>query len=316
MKIGFGLLALATLAGTAAASTSVVLPFTIQASVTFTNKASIDAVNDLDNARDTWVSTYTGSVTGVRVTGSLTRNQTGTFASEARVRVGAAFGTRDLQASTLASYTGTIAIGPTTLNPAAFNLTAGETVNFQWFESAQDGTANLAESTWNTVTYEFGSGGNTVVTNGNFNAGALSFGQTYTHAGSHVSGGLDFFAFSIPAVGNPGEELKITTSAGPATSMTDTEIALYDAAGNKIAENDDISPTNFFSQISQLTAAGGNYTLVTGGFNTIFPTTLSGTFTPGTNAGNYGLTIELIPAPGALALAGLGGLVAARRRRA
>ena len=99
------------------------------------------------------------------------------------------------------------------------------------------------------------------------------------------------------------------------TSMEDTEIALYDGAGNLVSSNDDAAPGNYFSSLDFASLAAGNYTLVTGGYNTIFPSTLGGTFTPGSEAGSYELAIGYVPTPGALALLGMGGLITGRRRR-
>jgi hypothetical protein len=114
-------------------------------------------------------------------------------------------------------------------------------------------------------------------------------------------------------------------------SMTDTEIALYDGLGNLVATNDDIGSGPFYSQLTfgaadpvaapgtpgfdGATLAAGSYTLVTGGYNTVFAPTLSGAHVAGTNAGNYSLSLQYVPAPSAMALLGLGGLVATRRRR-
>jgi len=331
MRKTIGILAIVACAGIAQASSSTTVPFTVQATATFSNKASIDAQGDVDNARDTWISTYTGPINGVRVAGSLTEVNTSTYASEARVRVGAGFGFRDLQATSTGAYTGTLAIGPTTLPTSAFNLVSGETVNFEWFESYQD-SANLAESTWDSVTYEFGFGGN-VVTNGSAALGSLAQGSTTNYAGSHVSGGLDFITFTIGDDVAGGGYLNISMLGGATGGMTDTEIALYDGAGNFVAEDDDGAATGYFSMLSYgefdpfagvgtdgpgddgFFLPAGTYTLVTGGYNTSFASTLGGTFVPGTNAGSYDLSISYLPTPGALALLGLGGLITGRRRR-
>ncbi len=317
MKHTIGILAILAAAGVAQASISTTVPFTVHASATFTNKASIDAVGDVDNAHDTWISTYTGPINGVRVTGSLTRNQSGTYVSEARVRFSGGFGNRDVQSSSTNGYTGTVAVGPIDVPFTSLNLNTGDVVGLEWFESAQDGTAGLAESTWNTVTYEFGFGG-TTITNGNIALGAIT--GTTTYSGSHVAGGLDFITFSVPAIVNPGDSLYIGLAAGlTGTSMEDTEIALYDSLGNQVGYNDDIDyPANAFSELTYddlVPLAGGTYTLVTAGYNSSFPSTLGGTFTPGTDAGTYELAITYVPTPGALALLGMGGLIANRRRR-
>ena len=60
--------------------------------------------------------------------------------------------------------------------------------------------------------------------------------------------------------------------------------------------------------------AAGTYTIVVGGFNTVFGATI-GSITAGAASGAYSLDVTYVPAPGAVALMGLAGLVAGRRRR-
>ncbi len=331
MKNVLGLLVVAGLASSTMAS---VVNTNVVASVTFTNKASIDAQGDTSNAVDSWVSTYGGAITGVRVTGSLTEVNTATFASEARVRLSAGAGSSftgyNLQATTVGGFTGTIAVGPTVVNQAS-SLTNGGVVNFEWFESFQDGTADLAESTWNTVTYDFVNG--SAIVNGNFALGAVAGnGTPVVASGSNVAGGLDFYTVSFPSgVFNVGDYLSILTRQPAGAAAYDSEIAIYDAAGNLVAEDDDgASGPGFYSRLSfgaadpilgdtapgfnGLTLANGNYTIVVGGFNTVFGANI-GSITAGAAAGAYELVIQTVPTPGSLALLGLGGLAAARRRR-
>ncbi len=318
MKKTIGILALVACAGVASASTSFTPSPTIVDSVTFTNVASVNGLNDGANILGGWGNTGSGTVDQIRVTGTLTEVNTGTYANEALVRISAGAGNTfpnlDIQGSTTGNYTGSIAVNRT-INVTPFSLAAG-TVNFQWYESYNDGAG--ADSNWDSVTYEFvQSAGPTVITNGNVNLGAIT--GTTTYSGSHVSGGLDFITFSVPAIVNPGDSLYIGLSDGlTGVSMDDTEIALYDAAGNQVGYNDDIGFPNYFSELSYddlAPLAGGTYTLVTAGYNSSFPLTLGGTFSPGTNAGTYELAITYVPTPGALALLGMGGLIANRRRR-
>lgn len=314
-----------------ALASSVTSTFTPVGSVTFTNKNSIDAQGDVDNNVDSWIAAGGGSVNGIRVTASLTEVNTATFASEARVRIspgaGNTFTAFNFQATTVGGFTGTLAIGPTFLPVTPFTLNAGG-VGFEWFESFQDGTAGLPESRWDSVTYEFGTG-STTITNGGINLGALpDNGTPVNYSGSHVSGGLDFFPFSIGGVAGGLDYLNISTSAGAAPSMTDTEIAIYDSLGNLVVANDD-NDVDFFSELSigaadplaapnytagfdGLTLPAGSYTLVTGGFNTTFSPTIGG-IVPGTNAGTYNLSLSYVPEPASLVLLALGGLLIRRR---
>ncbi len=108
----------------------------------------------------------------------------------------------------------------------------------------------------------------------------------------------------------------------------DTEIALYTSGGTLLASNDD-SGAGLQSQILS-TLGDGSYYLLVGGYNSGF---VNGAAAPGAASGTYVLNVNdsvyggelatnsfavysfTIPTPGALALLGLGGLVAARRRR-
>lgn len=338
-KNAFALMVVAGLAGSAIASSSTTT-FTSFGTASFTNKNSIDAQGDVDNNTGSFAFASGGTVNAIRVNGNLTSIASGTFASEARVRFSAGAGNSftafNLQAATGGTYV-TQVVGPTQFAVTPFTLAAGN-MNFEWFESAQDGTAGLPESRWDNVSYEFGNG-STTITNGNFALGTLNdTGVTYSTSGSHVSGGLDFYTFTIPAgVTNIGDYLSIRSSAG---TINDTEFALYDSLGNFVATDDDGAlgaSGTFYSQFSWGTAdpfatpgvtpdetnpgetgatlAGGTYTLVVAGYNSVFGATI-GAITPGTAVGTYNLDITYnVPAPGALALLGLGGLVAGRRRR-
>lgn len=332
----FAILSLVVAAG--AAQASVVIPGSLLGSVTFTGVSSNDAQGSATNITGNAAISPGGNVASIHAFGTLNLATAGTFASEARVRfsagAGNAFTAFNFQHTTVGAYptSGTVNFDTTT-NVTPFTLNSGADVNFEWFESFQD-SAGIAESVFSPVTYEFR--GAAVIQNGSHNFGTLSNnGVTAHYNGSHVSGGLDFITFTINSpVANLGDYLNIRMLAGTTgASMSDPEIALYGPDGNFIATDDD-GATGLFSQLSfgaadpipvagdnlpgsaGLALAAGTYTIVTGGFNTTFASSLSGTFTAGTNAGTYDLAVTFVPAPGAAALLGLGGLVATRRRRA
>jgi hypothetical protein len=338
MKMKFALLALA---GTASASlASVVIPGTLIGTASFTGVSSRDAQGTATNDMGMAVIGSGGTVASVRAFGTLNRVASGTFASEARVRFSAGAGNSftafNYQHSTVGGYpTSGVVNFDTTTNVTPFTLNAGGTVNFEWFESFQDGTAGLPESTFNPVTYEFRTAA--TIQNGNFNLGTINPDgvQVCSAPSANVAGGLDFYTFTLAGPGaltlSDYVNIQVMNTAGGVAY--DTEIAIYDGMGNKLNEDDD-DGVSFYSQLSYGTAdplaaaasgvagqdgatlAAGTYTIVVGGFNTTFPSTLSGTFTPGTAAGNHQLCIQYVPTPGTVALAGLAGLFAARRRRA
>jgi MYXO-CTERM domain-containing protein len=142
-----------------------------------------------------------------------------------------------------------------------------------------------------------------------------------------------------------------TTNIAPGT-MSDTTLYLFNMNGTGIAKNDDVSGANFLSDMpvgaaQYASLAPGQYILAVGGYafapfwnnppaalsDLIFDvntfTGVQGPQNPGpiqgwANAGAYSegtyhITLsgaEMVPAPGAVALLGLAGLVAGRRRRA
>lgn len=99
----------------------------------------------------------------------------------------------------------------------------------------------------------------------------------------------------------------------------DTFISLYGPGGfdpanplaNAISADDDAGVGVLSLITSNINGGTQYYVVVTGFGNTDF-----GTYTLSLSSTSADITIGLIPAPGALAVLGLGGLVATRRRRA
>ncbi|GAB4386259.1 MAG: hypothetical protein Kow0022_14700 [Phycisphaerales bacterium] len=152
------------------------------------------------------------------------------------------------------------------------------------------------------------------------------------------AGEVAWVRFEIPAISAPFYlDFATEGSTNPDSSTADTELGLYDSVGNFVATDDDDGVGLFsvltFGAGSGLTLgdtfnlggngiaegedgnlAGGVYWLAIGEFNTTY--NASGwSVTGGNEAVNYVLSIYAsVPAPASLALLGLGGLVARRRR--
>lgn len=168
------------------------------------------------------------------------------------------------------------------------------------------------------------------------NLGAIT-GNTVVN-GFFDIGEVAWIRFEIPAISAPLYiDFATEGSTNPDNSTADTELGLYDSAGNFVATDDDDGVSLFsvltFGAGSGMmlgdafnlggdgiangedgNLAGGVYWLAIGEFNTIY--NASGwSVTGGNEAVNYVLSIYTnVPAPASLALLGLGGLVARRRR--
>ncbi len=241
--------------------------------------------------------TYTGSNADVfnriRIRGTATSGGVGSFLSELRWRF---VGPTTIDSGAVASGTtwGSASID-NTQTFSNFSLVNGTTYSFRFWESFND--AGI-DANWTNVQFDFLSfvppTPPTAVSIGNFNVGA----------------------FNINTFG----------------SNFDTEVGLYDANGNKIAENDDAAST-LQSQITP-TLALGTYYLAVGGFNTSFNAGFN--VVAGSASGLFDLNVNgfasiedqalasgtvkwysfnVVPTPGSFALLGLAGLAAGRRRR-
>ncbi|MBL8759223.1 MAG: hypothetical protein JNK35_12420 [Phycisphaerae bacterium] len=283
-----------------------------------------------------------GSIT---INGTLRQVTAGNFASEARVLISSPLnGTSaspDAQLFTTTSFTGSV-MGTRTMSLSGFTgvpfNVGGQTFNFRFYESFNDsGTATDAE--WDALTITFNAfvpptppactdlG---TISNGNYPAvqtGAIASGQTVWYCFDVAPGTNPLDIFTHGSVGTGG-----------AAGSLDTELGLYNSLGQLVATNDDIGGVSGFGNFgSRITVGGGSGTDVNGeaaggtGLGTsvaslaagryylalsTFNSTFANDFgvTPGTNSGEFRLTI--IPTPGAAALLGLSALAGFRRRRA
>lgn len=277
----------------------------------------------------TFTATETGVFNNIRLQGTATSTGAGSYRSELRYRITADGG---VNRDSVAVATGTTWVGGVAVDNTqvftSFNLTNGTSYNIRFWESFDDGGTSTVDANWSNYSFTFsgpvppGPGDTQALA---IDLGTLGNGIT-TASGSlnTATTNLKWYKFTLDA----GSTF-LDGWTGPAGF--DTEIGLYDAAGNLVGTDDD---GNFgllsalrYGAGSPLTtggdieaAAGANgavpaagvYYMAVAGYNATFGTT-GFAVTAGAATGSF--TLNLIPTPGSLALLGLGGLAAARRRR-
>lgn len=121
-------------------------------------------------------------------------------------------------------------------------------------------------------------------------------------------GEVEWYSFSWA-----GGAINLNTEGSLLAPDNDTEIGIYDAVTGALIASDDDSGTDALSLLAGDLAAG-NYLLAVGAFNTTF----GGGFGATSTSANTGLVIvngiSIVPEPTSLAVLGLVGLVARRRR--
>lgn len=292
----------ATLFSATAAHASSVAPPLFSETVSYT---AVDSYNALGDAGNT---VLTANVVGgfdcaeIIVAGTLTEVDTGTYAREAHIAITAPNGSADATATSVGSYTGTASFGPLSnaVDPA---FDPAGTVTFEFYESFDDDVAGV-DQTWDTVDITFTSGSSVV--DGGFDLGALPTDGTLVELdGTQVSGGLDYYTFTVDAVGASGTWFDALTGTTGVDDV-DTELAIYDAAGNLVATDDD-GGVGLYSNVSigsddpytvdvdpgfhGYSLPAGAYTLVVGSYDTDF-TPLIGDIEAGTTrVGAYHLSV-------------------------
>lgn len=244
-----------------------------------------------------------GNFNRVRITGTATSGGVGSYKSELRYRINAdGAATRDSSAVASGStWSGGIAVD-NTQSFARFTFTSGSSYNVNFWEGYND---SGIDATWSNVSF--------------------TFYRVQPPSCTNL-GYIDRGSFTLDTLGSA------------LASSNDTEIGLYDANGALIATNDDINSGagNYLSSIAPGSLADGTYYVAVSGYNSTFDadwgvssssaytgtTTLNisnGTSTVSRSdalgAGGINWYCFTVPAPSSIALAGVAGLVAIRRRR-
>lgn len=302
MKKVVGLMALVALAGTASAETFSLGTLTA-------NVGAANTTNVLAGTEAGFSATGGYMLTSMRLTGSLTEinGTTGDFISENRLHVwgpnalAGAVAVGTVQASG-SGYTGTVGYNGLLYLTTPVFVPSGSTWNYRFFNSVDDAPAGQADAELTGASLEFNP---FVAAPSCINLGTLASGT-----------------FNVNTEGTTG--------------IADTEIALFRSDGFLIGQDDD-GGTGALSSFNAGSLADGTYYIAVGAFNSTFgngfsatsASTSTGAYTVNATNGTSTLTASgtlaaqgiawycfTVPTPGSLALLGLGGMVAARRRRA
>jgi len=280
---------------------------------------SAGAIGDAGNGSFSF--NYAGaafSVGDIVFEGDLTDGGVGTWGSEAAVAVtnpGGVVGTVALGSGT--TFAGTVHVGPNAISGggALWGNNVVGNWNFEFFETFDD--AGI-DATWNNVSFGFydfaappppastfiGVNPSTTVVDEILPSEVLWYSFD-------VTGGAGAQPWSIDTLGS--------TNTGGSFGDDDTELGLYDADGNLIASNDDEDfgagiLTSLIDSNTVGNLADGTYYIAVGNFNTVYGAGFAADSTS-TAQGTSVLNVNFVPAPSSVALLGLGGLAAIRRRR-
>jgi hypothetical protein len=295
----------------------------VRESVTYTNVNSNGPVGNTVNEVRTYSVSGGYTMRSMRIAGTLTRINSASYALEARIRITAPNGAfTDFQMFTQTSFTTLTGEGRVYTVPFNFNP-VGNWI-FRFYESFDNDGTSSVDARWDSITFEYREDPSALHDFGTINAPG-------TYSVNRALGAREILWYTlvlpVDVTSASGLSLEINTlgsslSTSNGTEIAlDTEIALYDAFGNKIAENDNIGGGNYLSRLvfgaggsSDLTA--GVYFIGAGGYNT----TWSNVFASSTSSYTGNLVLNIVtnvPEPASMVAlgAGLAGLLGMRRRK-
>jgi hypothetical protein len=298
-------IALATLMASAGAQ--------VRESVTYTNVNSDGPANHPVNEVRTYLASGGYTMSSMRIAGTLTRINSNSWASEALIRITAPNGAfTDFQMFNQRSFTTLTGVG--TVYTVPFNPAGNWT--FRFYESYDDGGPGNVDARWDSITFEYRE-------DPVHDFGTINAPGTYSVTRSLGAREILWYTLvlTVDVTSASGLFLEINTLGSSLSTRNDTEIALYDAFGNKIAENDDIGGGNLLSRL--VFGAGGSrdltagvYFIGAGGYDT----TWRDVFVSSTSSYTGDLVLNIVtnvPEPASMMAlgAGLAGLLGLRRRK-
>ncbi|MEM6692677.1 MAG: hypothetical protein AAF664_24825 [Planctomycetota bacterium] len=225
----------------------------VQAQLTVSSAEDITSAGGIGSSEnDSLFVTYTGNsavFTTLDFMGNLTEEFAGTFASEADFDITVNGSSNSLDFDSSTQGDFSNTINVTRTVSGFFWANPGDQFRFEAFESFDDNGADDADATWNDVSFSFSG------TGGSSSLGTFQLGQ-----------------FTIDTLG----------------SGYDTEIAIYTSDGQLIDTNDDVRSNTTQSEIV-VDLVDGDYTILVGGFNSIFGDQAS---IAGNAGGDYVLSID------------------------
>ncbi len=279
-----------------------------------------DAIGDAENTIISGI-TFTGgfNATHVRFTGTLESVIGATYASEADIQIREGLSSFNWQNPGPANTFSTIDydFADELDGDFAGGIDPGVGVwEVEFFESFSDGAGPDSQST--NVEMIFEELTPVSDTDGVFSLGNIGIGDSANSVGEFALPGLyDLYSITLDQEGLFSFFVDEDPSGFVGTTF-DSEIAIFDSAGNLIAEDDD-GGTGLYSGIFDLSLAAGDYTLAVAPFLGGASFADGFVVNPGDETGDYIINASLvaIPEPGTLAFLGFGGLglLACRRRK-
>ena len=320
-KFAAALAALVAVAGSAQAGFST----GAQAGPLDSNGAAGNALNGVYTFNYAGPSFFPGNF---RFSGTLTDNGVGTWSSEARWRVIAPSGETFTMGAGLTGSSNTTP-GPFVANNLTVN-TGGSlagvansvgTWTFRAFESANDG-GNTVDAFWSNFSFDFDDFTPPTPPAGAINLGSLGAGGMLMAQTPYVSNTVQWYKVTLTSAIPANEMFRVHTAGntlvGGQFGSEDTEIALFNSLGAVLGNSDDTGSLRW-SDIQTSNLAAGDYYIAASAYNLAVGAGFTATVVDAVLAGGAvtgDIKLTIIPAPGSLALLGLGGLIAGRRRRA